>query len=128
MSTSKGILIPIGGNEDKGEVNEDEGIDFIEEGILSHVVKESGGPEANIVIIPTASSIPEQVGENYIEAFSKLGCSKDIILNLTSRGQCDEPENLSLMAKANCVMFSGGNQSRITTIISGSQLHTLMAC
>ena len=101
MSNSKGILIPIGGNEDKGEVNEDEGIDFIEEGILSHVVKESGGPEANILIVPTASSIPEQVGGNYIEAFAKLGCANVNVLNLTSREQCDEQENLDMMAKPN---------------------------
>ena len=126
MNTSKGILIPIGGNEDKGEVNEDEGIDFIEEGILSHVVKESGGHEANIIVIPTASSIPVQVGDNYIEAFAKLGCSNVTVLNLTTREQCDEQENLDLMAKARCVMFSGGNQSRITEIIGDTQLHTLI--
>ena len=71
MNNKKGILIPIGGNEDKGNDNEDEGLDFVEEGILSHVVKESGGPEAKIIVIPTASSIPEKVGENYIAAFKK---------------------------------------------------------
>lgn len=127
MNKVRGTLIPIGGNEDKGDVNEDEGFDFIEEGILSHVVKESGGSEANIIIITTASSIPEQVGANYIEAFGKLGCSNVSILNLTTKEQCDEQSNLDLMAKAKCVMFSGGNQSRITTIIRCSQLHTLMA-
>ncbi|RLD22874.1 MAG: cyanophycinase [Bacteroidetes bacterium] len=127
MNQVKGILIPIGGNEDKGEVNEDEGIDFIEEGILSHVVKESGGPEANIIIIPTASSIPDQVGENYIEAFGKLGCTNIIVLNLTSREQCNAHYNLDLMTKAKCVMFSGGNQSRITEIIANTELHTLIA-
>lgn len=127
MNTSKGTLIPIGGNEDKGEVNEDEGLDYIEEGILSYVVKESGGPEANIIVIPVASSIPVQVGENYIEAFAKLGCTKVNVLNLTAREHCDKQENLDLMAKANCVMFSGGNQSRITEIIGNTELHGLLA-
>ena len=127
MNNTKGTLIPIGGNEDKGEVNEDEGLDFIEEGILSHVVKESGGSDARILVIPTASSVPEQVGENYIEAFAKLGCLNVAVLNLTSREQCEEQENLAMMAEAKCVMFSGGNQSRITTIIGGTQLHELMA-
>ena len=37
----KGTLIPIGGNEDKG-VSE-EITEFVKDGILSHVVKESGG-------------------------------------------------------------------------------------
>jgi cyanophycinase len=127
MKKRKGTLIPIGGNEDKGEVNEDEGLDYIEEGILSRVVKESGGSEANIIVIPTASSIPEQVGENYIDAFGKLGCSNVTVLNLIAREQCEDQENLDLMAKANCVMFSGGNQSRITAIIGNTKLHSLIA-
>ena len=55
----KGILIPIGGNEDKGiETSEIYHLEFIEEGILSRVVKESGGTNSSIIIIPTASSIP----------------------------------------------------------------------
>jgi len=41
---TKGILIPIGGNEDKGiELNEQYTLEFISEGILYHVVKEAGG-------------------------------------------------------------------------------------
>ena len=70
----EGTLIPIGGNEDKGiEENEQYTQEFISEGILYHVVKEAGGVDANIVVIPTASSIPIEVGNNYIEAFTALG-------------------------------------------------------
>jgi len=58
---AKGILIPIGGNEDKGlEQSESYSVDFVEDSILSHVVKEAGGAGANIVIIPTASSIQKK--------------------------------------------------------------------
>ena len=75
MQKGKGTLIPIGGNEDKGiDENEMYTLEFIDEGILYHVVKEAGGIDAKIVIIPTASSIPVEVGENYIEAFTTLGC------------------------------------------------------
>jgi cyanophycinase len=126
MEQARGILIPIGGNEDKGDENED-GLDFIEEGILAHVVKESGGPEAKIVVIPTASSIPEVVGDNYIAAFYKLSCSNVRVLNITTREQCSEPEILELLAVADCVMFSGGNQSRISTIIGDTKLSELIA-
>ncbi len=42
--TIKGTLIPIGGNEDKGIVARPSyKLDYISEGILSHVVQESGG-------------------------------------------------------------------------------------
>jgi cyanophycinase len=58
MQQVKGILIPIGGNEDKGIAdNEMYRLEFIDDGILYHVVKEAGGVKANIVIIHTASSI-----------------------------------------------------------------------
>ena len=43
----KGTLIPIGGNEDKAlEQSEMYTLDYIEDGILSHVVREAGGPDA----------------------------------------------------------------------------------
>ena len=37
----KGTLIPIGGNEDKG--SDEEISEFVKDGILSQVLKESGG-------------------------------------------------------------------------------------
>ncbi len=68
----KGTLIPIGGNEDKGvKENEQYTLEFISEGILFHVVEEAGGIDANIVVIPTASRIPVEVGDNYLDAFKK---------------------------------------------------------
>ena len=58
MNMAKGTLIPIGGNEDKGfEENEFYSLDFIDEGILFHVVKEAGGINANIVILDTYTLI-----------------------------------------------------------------------
>lgn len=127
MAVRKGILIPIGGNEDKGEVNEDEGIDFVEEGILSHVVKECGGTSARILIIPTASSIPNIVGKNYMEAFGKLGCTQVEVLDLRKTEQCSADETLERMQKADGVMFSGGDQSKISSVIGNTPLHELIA-
>lgn len=123
----KGILIPIGGNEDKGiETSEVYLLEFIQEGILSRVVKESGGTNASIIIIPTASSIPEEVGENYLTAFQKLGCTNLHVMDIRKREDSDNPTNLELMKKADCVMFSGGDQSKITQKIGGTQLHEIM--
>lgn len=123
----KGTLIPIGGNEDKGiETSEIYHLEFIEEGILSRVVKESGGVDSNIVIIPTASSIPEEVGENYLNAFGKLGCKNLKVLDIRDRTQSEEEENIAIIEQANCIMFSGGNQSKITELIGGTTLHKLM--
>lgn len=127
MLKNKGTLIPIGGNEDKGiETSEIYHLEFIQEGILSRVVKESGGNDALIIIIPTASSIPVEVSDSYLQAFKKLGCTNLHVMDIRKRKESEDLENIALMKKANCVMFSGGNQSKITEKMSGSTLHKIM--
>ena len=79
MSIPKGKLIAVGGAEDKGtnletgEVQRNN-LNFFELGILRRLVQETGGPEARIEVVPTASMIPVEVGENYLAAFGKIGC------------------------------------------------------
>jgi len=124
---AKGILIPIGGNEDKGiETSDYHKLEYIEEGILARVVKESGGTSANIVVIPTASSYPVEVGENYLNAFRKLGCEKVTVLDIRKRKEAEDQLNLELIRNADCVMFSGGDQSKITKIIGDTTMHDLL--
>jgi cyanophycinase len=127
MQSIKGTLIPIGGNEDKG-IKDDENysLEFIDEGILYHVVKEAGGVKAKIVIIPTASSIPNEVGENYIDAFKKLGCENSTVLDIRSKEDSEKEESIHLIKTANCVMFSGGDQSKITDKIGGTTIHKIL--
>lgn len=127
MMMPKGTLIPIGGNEDKGnDLSEHYSLDFISEGILYQVVHESGGPEGTFLVIPTASSIPQEVGDNYIEAFAKLGCENVTVLDIRSKADADKTEYLRLVEKADCIMFSGGDQSKIAARIGGTQMHTLL--
>lgn len=123
----KGVLIPIGGNEDKGlEQSENYTLDFIGESILSHVVKEAGGSDANIVIIPTASSIPKEVAENYLKAFSKLGCKNLKVLDIRNRLQSNTKETIQALEQADALMFSGGNQSNIAKFIGKTKAHELI--
>jgi len=123
----KGTLIPIGGNEDKGiEDSELYTLEFIDDGILFHVVKEAGGIDATIVVIPTASSIPKEIGENYLSAFAKLGCKNIFVLNIKNKKDCENKENIALIKRANCVMFSGGNQSKITDKIGCTTIHSIL--
>jgi cyanophycinase len=124
---AKGILIPIGGNEDKGNGdNEMYTLEFIENGILRHVVRLAGGSNANIVIIPTASSIPDEVIENYQSAFEKLGCSNVHVLDIREREQSEEPQNVEMIRNADAVLFSGGDQSKITGKIGDTSIHHLL--
>ena len=123
----KGTLIPIGGNEDKGiETHEAYHLEFIEEGILSRVVRESGGSDALIVVIPTASRIPKEVGANYIDAFGKLGCQNVRVADIRERGDSEDSKNIDLIQKADCIMFSGGNQANITKKIGDTTVHKIL--
>lgn len=123
----KGTLIPIGGNEDKGNgENERYTLEYVQNGILSRVVRESGGQDALIVVIPTASSIPVEVSENYLNAFNKLECNNVHVMDIRSREDAEKPEFLELMKKANCVMFSGGDQSKIVKYIGGTLLDQII--
>jgi cyanophycinase len=127
MQKIKGTLIPIGGNEDKGvDDNELYNLEFIEEGILYHVVKEAGGIDANIVVIPTASSIPVEVGKNYVNAFTKLGCKNVKVLDIRSKKDAEKQSAIDMIKIANCIMFSGGNQSKITNKIGGTEIAKIL--
>ena len=129
--TPKGKLIAIGGNEDKG--NQPDGghhtkvftHNFIEDGILRRVVDEIGGPDKRIAVITSASSIPQEVGENYIGAFGRLGATNIDVLDIRDRSDV-KPDMIKRLAKADGVMMSGGNQLRLTTIFGGTAFLELM--
>ncbi|MGA9239917.1 cyanophycinase, partial [Robiginitalea sp.] len=123
----KGTLIPIGGNEDKGiETHEAYHLEFIEEGILSRVVRESGGTDALIVVIPTASRIPKEVSNNYIDAFGKLGCQNVQVADIREREDSENPKYIDMIRQADCIMFSGGNQANITRKIGDTTIHKIL--
>ncbi len=121
----KGKLIAIGGNEDKGQ--DPEGghrdrvfrSDFIESGILRRVVDANGGPDESIALITSASSIPDEVAENYVEAFGKLGVTNVDHLRIRDRKDVT-PDMVKRLEQASGVMISGGNQLRLTTIFGGT--------
>ncbi|MBK8497299.1 MAG: cyanophycinase [Flavobacteriales bacterium] len=129
--TPKGKLIAIGGNEDKGkdpEAGHQTKVfthNFIEEGILRRVVDELVGPSARIAVITSASSIPAEVGANYIEAFGKLGVKDIDVLDIRERGDV-KPDMIKRLSKCDGVMMSGGNQLRLTTIFGGTAFLQLM--
>lgn len=126
-SEVKGTIIPIGGNEDKGTRRDESSLlNFVQKGILARVIKECKKPDPLIVVIPTASSIPVEVGEKYQAAFGQFDCSHIHVLDIRERSQTEDAENLQWIEQADCVMFSGGNQSRITRIIGDTPVHHLL--
>lgn len=123
----RGTLIPIGGNEDKGHHKAKRfRLEYISKGILARVLLESGGKDSKILVITTASGIPEEVGNMYIEAFKKLGCENVEPLYIGSKAEADYEANLEKLRTVDCVLFSGGNQSKITTYIKKTEFHKIV--
>lgn len=77
-------------------------------------------------LLPVASRIPVEVGDNYLEAFQKLGCTQVHVLDIRTVEDAESPESLEWIRKAQCVMFSGGDQSKISQIIGGSATHKIL--
>lgn len=132
--TPKGKMIIIGGGVDKGSFTEKEftdqvenNLNFFEKGILRRLLDESSkGLNSRIEIVPTASKIPKIVGDEYAKAFRFLGVENVGVLNIESRGECENPGVLKRIKKANIVFFTGGDQLRLTSILGGTSLHELL--
>ncbi|WP_210488679.1 cyanophycinase [Rufibacter aurantiacus] len=125
----KGILIAVGGNEDKGTYPRDKKqfhLNFFELGILKRIIDAMGGNEAQVEVITTASMIPEELGALYLHAFEVLGCKKVSVMDIRDENDAQKPEYLERLKKASGVMFTGGDQSRLFRIFSGTAFHHIL--
>lgn len=132
MSVPKGKLIIIGGSVDKGSFfknpeDQPNNLKFFEKGILKRISTESHkGIHSRIEIITTASSIPKEVGEEYVKAFEQLDIRDTAILDVRSREEANAAETLDRLKKADVVMFTGGDQLRLTSIFGGTEFHHVL--
>ena len=131
MSNPKGKLIAIGGAEHKGTELEVDGfqrnnLNFFELGILRRVVEEAGGIAARIEVITTASMIPYEVGENYLNAFGKIGCTNIGVMHIRTRQDAMSEEYIERIRRCDAVMFSGGNQLRLSATDGGTEFLSIL--
>jgi cyanophycinase len=120
-----GKLIAIGGAEDKGtDLEKGEivrsNLNFFALGILRRIVEEVGGVEKRIEVVTTASMIPYEVGENYLDAFGKMGCTNIGLMHIRNREDAMREDYLERINNCDGVMFSGGNQLRLSSIFGGT--------
>lgn len=125
MQFAKGKLIAIGGAEDKGTDLETgkiqrSNLNFFELGILSRIVEEAGGPSSRIEVITTASMIPNEVGDNYLNAFGKIGCTNIGVMHIRNRADAANADYFERISTCDVVMFSGGNQLRLSSTFGGT--------
>ncbi len=126
MQNPLGKLFAIGGAEDKGsEIEKGElarhNLNFFELGILRNIFEEAGGAGIRMEVITTASMIPNEVGENYLNAFGKIGCTNIGLMPIRNRADAMDKHYIERLKKCDAIMFSGGNQLRLSATFGGTE-------
>lgn len=122
----KGKLVIIGGAVDKGTPNEENvyskasNLNFFELGILRRIIHEAKNGNSKVAVVTTASSIPEEIGVEYTKAFHKLEVKDVKLLHIRNREQANDPAMVRVANEADIVMFTGGDQLRLTSIFGGT--------
>lgn len=112
---TRGWIVPIGGAENKENDRQ----------ILERFVAVSGGSQADIVVIPTASRMLE-TGPRYEKLFNELGAERVAVMDFDTRRDCQEEGRLQRLAQATGIFFTGGNQLRISTLLGGTPVSKLI--
>lgn len=107
---SAGTLILIGGREDKtGEMK-----------ILAEVAKRVG--KKRLCIATVASTMGDELWEDYRKVFRSLGVKKITHLDMVSRQESVETNAIRSVEQADAVFFTGGDQLRITSELGGTPI------
>lgn len=116
MSNFQGNLIIIGGAEDKK----------YGKSILKEVCSRINGNNGNLVIATIATELPQEVGAEYKNIFNELGLKNIKILNVQSREDAADINNIDMVRNASLIFFTGGDQLRITSLLGGTVLYSVI--
>jgi cyanophycinase-like exopeptidase len=94
-----GNLVIIGGAEDKEN----------ECTILKAFINLAGGKDAAIVIMTTATALPEETGARYQDVFGRLGCQSVTVCHVQSRAEAHDPSSCEKRSPPECFSLAGTN-------------------
>ena len=109
MQNSKGVLIVIGGAEDKKG-----------DSVILKQAPQMLSENDLLTVLTTATEKPQEVGGTYSETFRRLGVKNVQVLNINTRDDADNQENCVAIKKSKCVFITGGDQLRVTSILGGT--------
>lgn len=111
---ARGPVMPIGGGEDK------DGNGHGGESILECFVEQAGGGKARILVIPTASEVPEKMAKDYKDAFGKLGVKSFDTLYIRVREEANTQSTQEKIENATGIFITGGAQARLVSYMVGT--------
>lgn len=130
MQNAKGLLVAVGGAEDKGvdqSARSAKSVDFFKEGILRQIAELAGKKsEPRIELVTTASSIPDEVALQYKKAFMQLGGIECSHMKITNREEAESRKIIDRLQKCTCVLLSGGSQLKLCSILGGTSFLSVM--
>lgn len=111
QATKTAILV-IGGAEDKVHGKE----------ILQTFCDRSGGPDAKIGIIPSASREPAIIGERYFQIFQAMGVKEIQVLDVRDRDRGNDSKYLEFVEECTGIFMTGGDQLRLCGLLAETPL------
>ena len=120
----KGILVIIGGKEDKETVIENEEAQKQEDGpeILKRFLQLVAKEDPTIEIITSASREAEETFEDYRKVFEELNINRLGHIHHKTRRELLDDDLEERINQADALFFSGGDQLLLTSIYGGTQL------
>jgi cyanophycinase len=122
----RGTLILIGGAEDRGSNEiaiQNRNKQFVHFEILKELLPKKKKNKKHILeIITTASEDPNGVMDVYSHAFKEVGFSEVGYINIQSNPPPHNPDIIKRINNAHAVLFSGGNQFRLSTILGNTDV------
>lgn len=113
-----GPLIAIGGNEDRTHDR-----DVLDQTLRAAARSHQAAPR--VAVLTAASGEPEQQWQTYDKAFRALG-GEPAWLDIRDRAGAADAASLELITRADLLFMTGGDQERLTRLLSGSPAHRLM--
>lgn len=105
-------LMVVGGAEDKvGRAR-----------VLRRFLRLAGGKRARVAVLPTASSVPQEMVEVYEAVFSRLGAAEVIGIEPRSRAAAADDELTSRLDGVTGIYMTGGNQLKLAQVVAGTPL------
>lgn len=130
MPHPQGTLIILGGNvllpAETYDPSDDSGSLLESMEILNRFTECLAGKDHRIELIPTASDVPDRSAQDYLEAFKKLGLENVGILEIKERSDARKKKTLKRIQEAEGVLFTGGNQLNLTSILGGTEFLDLL--
>ena len=106
-----GALLAIGGAEDK----------LGRRGLLRQFLALSGGEDARIAVVPTASSLGPEIVEVYDVLFRKLGAREVVEARPESRAEANDPSLAARLDDVTGIFMTGGNQLKLSAVLNGTR-------